>query len=228
MATANADTPPKLRKERTENAAKRRRQIIDATLRSVVKNGLAGTTLATVADEAGLSQGVAVFYFKNKQTLLGAVLRDRYEHYQTAWQQSLAEAGPRPVDQLIALVCADFAPEVCDGDSLVVWHAFWGESGARPAYAAISESYDATRFAAMHRVCAALFAEVGRPAAEAAPLAIAVDALTDGFWLRIYLSTGEMTRDTALEITMKCLAAMVPERAGSFLSIPTKQSSSPG
>lgn len=219
MAATNTDTAPKHRKERTENAAKRRRQIIDATLRSVVKNGLAQTTLATVAAEAGLSQGVAVFYFKNKQTLLGEVLRDRYEHYQAAWQQALAAAGPRPVDQLIALVRTDFAPEVCDGDSLVVWHAFWGESGARPAYAAISESYDATRFAAMRQVCAALFDEVGRPAEEAAPLATAVDALTDGLWLRIYLSTGEMTRRAALEITAKCLAAMVPEHAQAFQNI---------
>src|SRR3546814_11615880 len=50
------------RRERTENAAKRRRQLIEATIDSIVEHGLSATTLATVSDGAGLSQGVAVFY----------------------------------------------------------------------------------------------------------------------------------------------------------------------
>ena len=63
MTTSTSDTL-RPRKERKENADKRRRQVLDATYRSIVSHGLAKTTLATVADEAGLSQGVAVFYFK--------------------------------------------------------------------------------------------------------------------------------------------------------------------
>ena len=53
MAATDSSTVTRPRKERAENAAKRRRQIIEATLRSVVKNGLSGTTLATVSAEAG-------------------------------------------------------------------------------------------------------------------------------------------------------------------------------
>ena len=79
MAATDSPTATRPRKERAENAAKRRRQIIEATQRSIVKNGLSGTTLATVSAEAGLSQGVAVFYFKNKQTRRGEALRHQYE-----------------------------------------------------------------------------------------------------------------------------------------------------
>ena len=60
------------RKERKANADKRRQQLLEATLRSIIHNGLAKTTLATVAAEAGLSQGIAVFYFKSKAGLLAA------------------------------------------------------------------------------------------------------------------------------------------------------------
>src|SRR3546814_17312070 len=48
------------RRERTENAAKRRRQLIEATIDSIVEHGLPATTLATVSDGAGLSQGVEI------------------------------------------------------------------------------------------------------------------------------------------------------------------------
>ena len=110
MAASGISAPTRPRKERAGNAAKRRRQIIEATIRSVVRNGLAGTTLATVSAEAGLSQGVAVFYFKNKQTLLGEVLRHQYEIYQEAWQRGLAQAGGKPIDRVIALIRAAAAP----------------------------------------------------------------------------------------------------------------------
>ena len=93
MAASKKADEVRPRKERAGNAAKRRRQIIEATVRSIVKNGLGRTTLATVSAEAGLSQGVAVFYFKNKQTLLAEVLRHHYEEYQKHWQKARKAAG---------------------------------------------------------------------------------------------------------------------------------------
>lgn len=205
------------RKERAENAAMRRRQIIEATVRSVVRNGLAGTTLATVSAEADLSQGVAVFYFRNKQTLLGEVLRHQYEVYQSRWREARAAAGPEPLAQLLAMVRSDFHPSVCDPDSLVIWHAFWGEASARPAYAEITESYDNARFDAMRETCAALLADLGRPTDGAGELAAGIDALTDGLWLRLYLSTDVMDIAEARKIAARFLAAAFPEHAAEFV-----------
>lgn len=213
MAASDSSTAPRPRKERTENAAHRRRQIIEATVRSVIRNGLSGTTLATVSAEAGLSQGVAVFYFKNKQTLLGEVLRHHYEVYQRHWLQALDAAGPDPLDQLIAMVKADFDPKICNANSLVVWHAFWGEANARPLYAEISEKYDAERAAAMRNISVALLGAPGRTVQDAADLGTGIDALTDGFWLRIYLSNGETDTKQALQITARFLAAAFPAHA---------------
>ncbi len=218
MAASDSSTAIRPRKERAENAAKRRRQIIEATIRSVVRNGLAGTTLATVSAEAGLSQGVAVFYFTNKQTLLGEVLRHHYEIHQETWQRALADAGDKPIDRVIALIRADFDPRVFDAESLVIWHAFWGEASARPLYAQISGKYDAARFAAICDACADLLAGIGRPVAEAPPLATGIDALTDGLWLRAYLSAETMDREGALSITARFLAAAIPEHAEDFMA----------
>jgi len=217
MAPSDSSTAVRPRKERAENAAKRRRQIIEATVRSVVKNGLANTTLATVSAEAGLSQGVAVFYFKNKQTLLGEVLRHQYEVYQRHWLQARDAAGPDPLAQLIAMVRADFDPLICDANSLVIWHAFWGEANARPLYAEISDKHDAERVTAMRETCAALLAASGRSTDQAAELGAGIDALTDGLWLRIYLSTEAMDTTKALRITAQFLVAAFPEQAESLV-----------
>lgn len=210
--------PLRPRKERVENATKRRRQIIEATLRSVVKNGLAATTLATVAQEAGLSQGVAVFYFKNKHTLLAETLRSHFEKYRENWRQALEATGSDPVDRIVALVRADFHQEVCNPEALAVWHAFWGEANARPLYAEIAKELDADRAAEMHKACAELTKRDAKDPAHADLVAAGVDSLTDGLWLRIYLTPESMSPALALEITARHLAADFPEHAEAFVS----------
>ncbi len=213
--TANFVRP---RKERVENATRRRRQIIEATLSSVVKNGLAATTLATVAHEAGLSQGVAVFYFKNKHTLLAEALRSHFEIYRQNWRDALAATGPDPVDRIVALVKADFDPRVCNPEALAIWHAYWGEANARPLYAEIARELDADRAAEMHRACTELLIRDGRDPSHADMVAAGVESLTDGLWLRIYLTQESVSRSLALEITARHLAAGFPEHADDFLS----------
>lgn len=207
---------PRPRKERADNAAMRRRQIIEATIRSIVRNGLPGTTLATVSAQAGLSQGVAVFYFKNKQALLGEALRHQYEVYQAHWQHARASAGDDPLAQLMAMVRADFDPDVCNEQALSVWHAFWGEASARPLYATISEGFDAERLAAMREVCEALLTASERPLHQAGEIASGIDALTDGLWLRLHISTESMDIPLALRITARFMAAAFPEHAAAI------------
>src|SRR3546814_11848531 len=60
-AKAAAGRPPR---ERTENAAKRRRQLIEATIDSIVEPALSATTMDTVSARAGHSKGVTVLYLQ--------------------------------------------------------------------------------------------------------------------------------------------------------------------
>jgi len=213
---AGRDGAVRPRKERTENANRRRAQIIDATFRSIIRNGLSGTTLASVAQEAGLSQGVAVFYFQNKPALLAEALRRQYEIYQQTWQRALAAAGPDPAAQIIALVRSDFAPEVCNDETLIVWHAFWGESTARPLYGEISTSFEAARAEAMRRACAALLRIEGRPDAAADDIATGIDAMTDGIWQAMYLKNRPADRARPMRLACMYLGSAFPDHADRF------------
>ncbi|MEQ9240822.1 MAG: transcriptional regulator BetI [Roseovarius indicus] len=214
MAAQEGATRP--RKERKENADKRRGQIIDATFRSIVKNGLSGTTLASVSNEAGLSQGVAVFYFQNKQSLLGAALRHQYDVYQEGWQKAVADAGSDPADQITALVKSDFTPDSCNEETLIIWHAFWGESKARPLYGEISKSYEQERAHAMCNACAALLQAEGRPVTGADDIAAGIDAMTDGLWLAMYLSSAPVDYKQPMRLAAMYLASAFPAHAETF------------
>lgn len=214
MAAQEGATRP--RKERKENADKRRGQIIEATYRSIVRNGLSGTTLASVSNEAGLSQGVAVFYFQNKQSLLGAALRHQYEIYQENWQKAVSAAGPDPADQITALVKSDFTPESCTEETLIIWHAFWGESKARPLYGEISKTFEQERAQAMCNACAALLQAEGRPVTGASDIAAGIDAMTDGLWLGMYLSGDPVDLKQPMRLAAMYLSAAFPTHADQF------------
>lgn len=215
------DDPPgaeaRPRRERTENASRRRGQLTEAALRSIVRNGLQGTTLATVAREAGLSQGIAVFYFETKEKLLAAALERHYEAYEANWKAARAAAPDDPAARLAALVAADFVPAVCSPEAQVIWHAFWGEASARPIYAEIAERFDRARSEAILAEVRALLAALGRDPAPAEALAAGIEALSDGLWLQMYLSNGETRPDQARTVAALFLAALFPEQASAFL-----------
>jgi AcrR family transcriptional regulator len=52
----------------------RRRELADAACRVIARNGLAGTTLAHVAEESGWSIGSIRYYFPNKDELVASAL----------------------------------------------------------------------------------------------------------------------------------------------------------
>jgi len=202
------------RKERKENADRRRKQLIEATLRSVVANGLAKTTLATVAAEAGLSQGVAVFYFNTKDDLLAAALAHQYALYEEAWSEELDQAGSDPAERLAALIRADFAPEVCNPEVLAIWFAFWGEARFRPRYGETSREFDDRRGQEIERICRDLMP--GAALQEVQETAICIDAMTDGLWQRSYLSSESFGRDEAAATTFRLLRQLFPAHAARF------------
>lgn len=195
------------RKERKANADRRRRQVLDAARRSILAHGLARTTLATVAQEANLSQGVAVFYFTSKSGLLTETLRDLYEGYESLWIAALDTAGPDPRERLMALIEADFRAEACGPDVLPLWFAFWGELRFTGRYAEVAEAFDARRREALTGVWEAALPPVRQ--SEAGQMAEWMEALTDGYWQRLHLAPGTFDRAEAVAACRMWLARLL-------------------
>ncbi|RWA67213.1 transcriptional regulator BetI [Mesorhizobium sp.] len=191
----------------------RQLQLIEATIDSLAKRGYAETTMADVADGAGLSRGIVNFHFESKEKLLVATLQYMYDEYSAHWRAALQKAGDDPARQLQALVWADFDRSICNKRKLAAWCAFWGEAKSRPTYQALSSSRDTYYQQVFIDLCTTL-KQSGGYAYEPQVMALALSAVLEGLWLRLMMGTEDTTRETALQAANAFLAAAFPKHYG--------------
>ncbi|MEX1993906.1 MAG: transcriptional regulator BetI, partial [Steroidobacteraceae bacterium] len=195
---------------RTAPPAERREQLILATIRSVANHGLAATTVATVAQEAGLSQGIVNLHFRSKDGLLTETLRYLADEYRTACREAAAAAETSPVAGLLAMVELDFRRSICARDKLAVWFAFWGERRFRPTYRRICAERDKSYDDMVRMMCTRLCEQGDYPDVDPALVADGLSALTDGLWLDLLVRPETMSRELARRITLAYLADAFP------------------
>ncbi len=210
-------------KKRTATKQERQLQLIRATIRSVAKNGLADTTMSTVAREAGLSQGIINLHFQSKDRLLIETLRYIADEYKKNWEKALDGAGPSPAERLAALVEVDFNMPVCDRNKLAVWFAFWGESKSRPTYRKLCATRDIQYRKELGDLCQLLIEEGGYQGLDAMVLATGLSAMTEGLWLDLLISPRSITREQARNICLAYLASAFPRH----FSVPPLRQMSP-
>jgi TetR/AcrR family transcriptional regulator, transcriptional repressor of bet genes len=196
---------------RTAPPEERRQQLIEATIRCVAKLGLAETTIATVAQEAGLSQGIINLHFQSKERLLTETLRYLSDEYRNACNEAAAAAGQSAAAGLQAMVDLDFRRNICTRDKLAVWFAFWGERRFRPTYRRICAERDRSYDGITLIMCTRLCEEGGYTDVDPALVADALSALTDGLWLDLLVRPESMSRELAWRITMAYLAEVFPK-----------------
>ena len=188
----------------------RRLQLIEATIDSLAKRGYSETTMADVADGAGLSRGIVNFHFESKEKLLVATLQHMYDEYSAHWRAALLKAGDDPARQLRALVAADFDRSISNKRKLAAWCAFWGEAKSRPTYQALCGARDAAYQKVFIDLCATLKEEAGYDFDPQAT-ALALSAMLEGLWLRLMMGTEDVTRESALQAAFEFLSLAFPK-----------------
>ena len=193
--------------------------MIRATIRCVANHGLADTTIATVAQEAGLSQGIINLHFRSKEGLLTETLRYLADEYRSACREAAAAGEISPAAGLQAMVDLDFRRNICARDKLAVWFAFWGERKFRPTYRRICAERDKSYDDMVRAMCARLCEPGDYPDVEPALVADGLSALTDGLWLDLLVRPESMSRDLARRITMAYLADAFPRHFRQFVAV---------
>jgi TetR/AcrR family transcriptional repressor of bet genes len=202
--TVHRHTP----KRRTATKEERRAQLIKATINTIARRGLSDTTIATVAGQAKLSQGIINLHFKSKKLLLVETLSYVVDEYRVAWETALANAGDSSAEKLAALVDADFQPRVCDRNKLAVWFAFWGESKSRPTYRKLCAERDRHYEKMLEQLCADLIKQGRYTGLSAKIVSSGLTAMTEGLWLDMLLTPSEMSREQARKVCMAYLASV--------------------
>lgn len=89
-------------KDRDAFVEARREEILEAAVRLWGERGFAGTSMAAVAREVGLTKGTLYLYFESKEALLDEVLR-RYS-LRPDLEGLLAAVEARPLDEVVRLL----------------------------------------------------------------------------------------------------------------------------
>ncbi|WP_020594438.1 TetR/AcrR family transcriptional regulator [Kiloniella laminariae] len=210
--------PGRPRGRQTENTSRRRRQLIEAAIDSIVEHGMSATTLATVAKSAGLSQGAAVFYFQTKENLLVETLRYHYQEYQDLWQEELEKAPDDPVEKITALVLADLDPKICNPRNLTLWNSFWGEVTARPRFAKLCDDFDRERYSIILRLCEDAAPLIRDHVWSPASVADTLDTMVDGLWVRMHITPDFLDNKASSLLMVRLLISIFPTRSEQIMA----------
>jgi len=165
----------------------RRNQLISATIDILSEVGFAATTLALIGQKAGVSPGLVAHYFRDKDGLLEATLRQLAVKLARVTIAHLAVAAT-PRQRIQAVIDSYLAPEQYDRRTSTVWLAFWGEALHSPRLRRVEAIYQRRMLSNLRHAFRRLV-----PAEEAPRMAISVAAMIDGLWLRSTLSSGAET-----------------------------------
>ncbi|MFT5506143.1 MAG: TetR/AcrR family bet gene transcriptional repressor [Gammaproteobacteria bacterium] len=210
MAKALVGRP---RGENTENANRRRKQLMDAAIESISEHGLSATTLATVAKASGLSQGTTVFYFRSKESLLLETFRYRIEESRVFWMNALSSAGSDPMDQIMALVFATIDPRVMTPQNLIFWNSLWNEASRNFNLAEMSERFEAERLGVLLSLCEDAREQIPGPIWTPKTVAHALETMTEGIWARVYYSPNFISINDAKVALGALLSTIFPSRS---------------
>jgi TetR/AcrR family transcriptional repressor of bet genes len=189
----------------------RRQQLIDATIKCISKKGLGSTTLADVAREAGLSQGIVNLHFNSKDNLLYETLQFLAEDYDKEFMNAIESSPDDAAAKLLALMKMDLKPAICDRKKLAVWFAFWGEVRSVPTYQKICAAYDDKYDEILVDLVDAIIREGSYPDIDAQTVTEALSSLTDGLWLSCLVNPKTFNRSTALNAVLSYLRAVFPK-----------------
>jgi TetR/AcrR family transcriptional regulator, transcriptional repressor of bet genes len=157
-----------------------RTQLIEATIASVAKFGLEGTTVSRLAEISGVSRGLISFHFDGKDKLLEAALSFAITRYEDSWNDNVVTPAFAPAERLHKVVDHDLDFCVREPGIMALWWAAWGEARAKEIYRVSSSTRD-ERFVAD---LTTMFEDAGITRGKAKKAAELINASLLGFWLQ--------------------------------------------
>jgi TetR/AcrR family transcriptional repressor of bet genes len=196
---------------RAEGKQRSRQKLITATINSIAKRGFADTTLARVAEGAGLSRGIVNFHFRSKDMLFLETLRFMSREYQGHWACAFDEAGPSAAEKLEAVLMVDFEPPICNRNRLAAWFAFYGEAKSRPTYVSACTDRDMVAYKATGELCRTIIEEGGYANLDPEHVNEGLSAMGDGLWLDILVSPNDSNVEQSRKTLSTYLRVLFPK-----------------
>lgn len=168
--------------------ALRKKELIEATIKSIESHGFQGTTILTISREANMSAGIISHYFGSKQGLILATIRHLLEQLKQGLLHQIASCEQTLTPELRLQMIVDTNLSCFQQSTSVTrtWLCFWAQALHDPELARLQRVNS-------KRLQRNLLYSYKHVIADKEQAVIAADmtaAMIDGFWLRSSLSQG--------------------------------------
>jgi AcrR family transcriptional regulator len=193
-----------------QNVEGRREQLLRSALEVIVARGYADTRIADVAEHAGISPALVIYYFKTRDQLLTEALRYSEDGWYAAGTQRLA-AIPTAVGRLTELIAMTCLPDTDPAarSEWLLWLDLWALSPRNTGVAAVRRKFDERWRQTIKAIVLA-----GQEAGEFTPIdadefAITLSALLDGMAVQIALEDPDVPPTRAYDLAMRYAAGQL-------------------
>jgi AcrR family transcriptional regulator len=198
--------------QRPKLSQQRRLRTLEAAAEIIAERGLCDTRVADIAERAGSSAGLILYYFESKDTLLTEALTfadDRF-YLNTFHELSRLERASDRLVRLVELSCPRGGPASEPGDDWTLWMELWTRALRDPRAAKKRETLDRR-----WRATIADIVREGQKAGEfdarvnADDFAAGLAAMIDGFAIQVVLGDSEMTTSQMRKLCLESASSQL-------------------
>jgi AcrR family transcriptional regulator len=189
----------------------RREQLLRSALEVIVARGYADTRIADVAEHAGTSPALVIYYFKTRDQLLTEALRYSEDAWYAAGTQRLASitTAVGRLTELIGMTCLP-STDPAQRSEWLLWLDLWALSPRNPGVATVRRKFD-ERWRETISATVLSGQESGEfsAAVDAGEFAVTLSALLDGMAVQIALEDPDVPPSRAYDLAMRYAAGQL-------------------
>lgn len=188
----------------------RREQLLLAAIDVIVERGYADTRITDVAERAGTSPALVIYYFKTRDALLTEALRYSEDSWYAAGVKRLEEI-PDAASQLTEMIAMTCLPGDDPGErgEWRLWLDLWALSPRNPGVASVRHEFDVRWRHAIRDIVMAGQAAGEFAAVDADDFALTLSALLDGMAVQIALEDPDIPPMRAYDLALAFAAGQL-------------------
>jgi AcrR family transcriptional regulator len=191
-------------------ADQRRQQMLRAALEVIQERGFPETRIADVAERAGTSPALVIYYFKTKDQLLTEAIRYSEDNWYAAGTRRMAAipTAAGRIEELVAMSCLPEADAEQAG-SWLLWLDLWAQAARHSEVASVRQKSD-ERWRETIRSLVLTGQEAGEfGEVDPVDFADSLSAMLDGLAVQIALEDPSVDAGRAFDLTMRYVSGQL-------------------
>lgn len=189
----------------------RHQEILDAAARVITERGLAETRISDVAEAAGVSPGLILYYFESKDRLLSEALTYANDQFFLRMSREIRRI-PSAKDQLrhlIDLSVPGYQPEYGKLDEWALWIEVWVRALRDPQMAKDREVLDQRWRQSIADIVRAGQASGEFRPGDAQEVALRLGSLIDGLAIQVIMNDSQVSPERMHRACMEVAASLI-------------------